>query len=529
MYVLRSAHAMCRTMSSMPIGDHFHHFRSLFKGTLASKVDEILKNNTQHIDFSEFYKSKVLTEYCPVRRVHIAQLAANNPLEDRWNLGFIQVDGSISSFVCTVLDGHTGSACSHALAWVALDYIAAAFLDDERLEMVLPLLPKNLTDQPYHPVRRLSSTDSSGHTAYTAMPPPPDVKLHFRRMLRRFVAELLTRRERNTDPTSCLTEALARLDNDICCLGMEDLEDFISQPSNPFDSQVSQDLLQLAMSGSVGLFGHLCWSDSKAGGKGELHSADGVRPQPELQIANVGDCAALLVSEDASVGLKSTPLTRAHSAASNPDEVARLLAQHPEDTHKHVLRNGGRLLGELAPCRAFGDVRYKWPAKRLIQLARYFGAEQNTTSESIVPLGPWAGLPALPSPYFSPPYLIAKPDVKTIRLKPSDRYIVMATDGLWDVVTPELAAATLSGLQKDQCPASRLLRTALSHLGPHMAAYQLLRCAKNRRGQQPSGRGADDAEESKLVAALLALPPGLARYYRDDITVLVIDLQVPET
>uniref|UniRef100_A0A183TFW7 PPM-type phosphatase domain-containing protein n=1 Tax=Schistocephalus solidus TaxID=70667 RepID=A0A183TFW7_SCHSO len=165
---------------------------------LANKVDEILKNNTQHIDFSEFYKSKVLTEYCPVRRVHIAQLAANNPLEDRWNLGFIQVDGSISSFVCTVLDGHTGSACSHALAWVALDYIAAAFLDDERLEMVLPLLPKNLTDQPYHPVRRLSSTDSSGHTAYTAMPPPPDVKLHFRRMLRRFVAELLTRRERNS-------------------------------------------------------------------------------------------------------------------------------------------------------------------------------------------------------------------------------------------------------------------------------------------------------------------------------------------
>ncbi|VDN49533.1 unnamed protein product, partial [Dibothriocephalus latus] len=33
----------------------------------------------------------------------------------------VQVDGSISSFVCTVLDGHSGTACSHALAWVALD------------------------------------------------------------------------------------------------------------------------------------------------------------------------------------------------------------------------------------------------------------------------------------------------------------------------------------------------------------------------------------------------------------------------
>nr|VZI41513.1 unnamed protein product [Spirometra erinaceieuropaei] len=425
--VLRRAHSLCRTMCSMPVGDHFHHFQSLFKGKLASKVDEFLESKTQHIDFTEFYKSKVLTESCPVRRVHVAQLAANNPLEDRWNLGFVQSPA---------------------------------------------------------------------------------------------------------EPAFCLTEALSRIDNDICCLGMEDLEAFISQPTNPFSSKVSQDLLQLAMSGSVGLFGHLCWSDSKGGCKGELHSTSaspGGKPQPELQIANVGDCAALLVSEDESAGLKSTPLTTAHAGATNPDEVARLLAQHPEDTRKQVLRNGGRLLGELAPSRAFGDVRYKWPAKRLVQLARYFGAEQATCSESIVPMGPWAGLPALPSPYSSPPYLTAKPDVKTVRLKPSDRYLVMATDGLWDVVTPESAAATLSSLQKGQCPASRLLRTALSFLGPHMAASQLLRRGRSQRGQGPSGLNAEDSECSKMVAALLALPPGLARYYRDDITVVVVELQVPET
>ncbi|KAL7056498.1 hypothetical protein AAHC03_020721 [Spirometra sp. Aus1] len=522
-------------MCSMPVGDHFHHFQSLFKGKLASKVDEFLESKTQHIDFTEFYKSKVLTESCPVRRVHVAQLAANNPLEDRWNLGFVQVDETISSFVCSVLDGHSGSACSHALAWVALDYMAAAFLDEERLKTVLQLLPKNLTDQPYHPVHRLCTTDSAGHTAYAALPPPPDVKLHFRQKLRRFVRDLLSRRERNTEPAFCLTEALSRIDNDICCLGMEDLDAFISQPTNPFSSKVSQDLLQLAMSGSVGLFGHLCWSDSKGGCKGELHSTSasqlspGGKPQPELQIANVGDCAALLVSEDESAGLKSTPLTTAHAGATNPDEVARLLAQHPEDTRKQVLRNGGRLLGELAPSRAFGDVRYKWPAKRLVQLARYFGAEQATCSESIVPMGPWAGLPALPSPYSSPPYLTAKPDVKTVRLKPSDRYLVMATDGLWDVVTPESAAATLSSLQKGQCPASRLLRTALSFLGPHMAASQLLRRGRSQRGQGPAGLNAEDSECSKMVAALLALPPGLARYYRDDITVVVVELQVPET
>ena len=40
-------------------------------------------------------------------------------------------------------------------------------------------------------------------------------------------------------------------------------------------------------------------------------------------------------------------------------QVARIRNGHPT-SESHILR-GGRLLGELLPLRAFGDVRYKWP------------------------------------------------------------------------------------------------------------------------------------------------------------------------
>ncbi len=74
-------------------------------------------------------------------------------------------------------------------------------------------------------------------------------------------------------------------------------------------------------------------------------------------------------------------------------------------------------MGELAPCRAFGDVRYKWPAQRLLQMAEYFGAEVPAAEESEMTLGSWAGLTALPSPYTSPPYLTARPDITSLQVR----------------------------------------------------------------------------------------------------------------
>lgn len=76
-------------------------------------------------------------------------------------------------------------------------------------------------------------------------------------------------------------------------------------------------------------------------------------------------------------------------------KVKRLRSAHPIAESTTILR-AGRLLGELYPLRAFGDVRYKWPAEL-----------QKTVLE---PLGDTA-----PQGLLTPPYLTALPEVRTFR------------------------------------------------------------------------------------------------------------------
>lgn len=39
-----------------------------------------------------------------------------------------------------------------------------------------------------------------------------------------------------------------------------------------------------------------------------------------------------------------------------------------------------------------------------------------------------------PLPNFNGPYITAEPDIQVVKLTAKDRYIVMASDGLWDEV-----------------------------------------------------------------------------------------------
>lgn len=76
-------------------------------------------------------------------------------------------------------------------------------------------------------------------------------------------------------------------------------------------------------------------------------------------------------------------------------------------------------MGELYPLRAFADVRYKWTAdvQRIV----------------LEPLG--LGTP--PPQLNTPPYLTANPEVFYHRLTINDRFLVLASDGLWDFLEPE--------------------------------------------------------------------------------------------
>ena len=163
------------------------------------------------------------------------------------------------------------------------------------------------------------------------------------------------------------------------------------------------------------------------------------------------------------------PLTVLHNS-DNKTEMARLLAEHPGEGGT-VVRNE-RLLGQLIPLRAFGDVRFKWtmdgketPYSRLSMVRHRFVAESvrrpslspslplpsHVDPDIVSYLNPYVGYNVVPHFYDSPPYLHALPEVAYHRLTPRDRFLVIASDGLWDMMTPEQV-----GLVASQSNSSRM-------------------------------------------------------------------------
>ena len=88
-------------------------------------------------------------------------------------------------------------------------------------------------------------------------------------------------------------------------------------------------------------------------------------------------------------------------------------------------------LGELIPLRAFGDIRYKMPSKVLKGIARLCGLPPS--------------YPVTPRFYTSPPYLTATPQIVCHRLDHArDRFVILASDGLWDMLTPNQAVCVVA-------------------------------------------------------------------------------------
>lgn len=90
---------------------------------------------------------------------------------------------------------------------------------------------------------------------------------------------------------------------------------------------------------------------------------------------------------------------------------------HPGE--ERVVHNG-RVLGGLEPTRAFGDASYKWSREISDRLrSSFFGRSY--------------------SPHLkTPPYVTAEPVVTTTKIQPEKGdFVVMATDGLWEMLTNE--------------------------------------------------------------------------------------------
>ncbi|KAI8811469.1 phosphatase 2C-like domain-containing protein, partial [Cladochytrium replicatum] len=195
----------------------------------------------------------------------------------------------------------------------------------------------------------------------------------------------------------------------------------------------------------------------------------------ELYVACTGDSRGVVGMRRADGTMEAVEMSRDQTVR-NPGEYARMVEEHPGEGETVFVR--GRVLGGLMPTRAFGDARYKWP--RGVQSA-------------VLPL---IGKRGMPRNFYTPPYVTAAPEIVHRTLSPGrDKFLILATDGLWDVLESDDAVDAVARLP-----------------GGANAATELVRCAL----------GDGDSGDVVKMGRVLGIPPPQSRRYRDDVTVRVL-------
>lgn len=230
-------------------------------------------------------------------------------------------------------------------------------------------------------------------------------------------------------------------------------------------------------------------------------------------VASTGDCTAVLGSISDTGQWISKKLTQEHNS-DNIQEVKRILSEHPDIEKETVIRNE-RLLGQLAPLRALGDFRYKW---------------SNEILQSLVV--PEYGEMCIPPNYYTPPYLTSLPDVTYHKLKPNDRFLIIASDGLWDFLSPMQAV----GLVAEHMAGKAFLQPLKipqhgATLGDIANILERRRAGRKKKPLDKNAAthlirnalgGTEYGIEHSKLSHLLSLPQDVVRLFRDDITITVI-------
>lgn len=137
-----------------------------------------------------------------------------------------------------------------------------------------------------------------------------------------------------------------------------------------------------------------------------------------LRVACTGDSRAILGRRSTTKPEKWTALALSEDqTGGTPSEMARLRAEHPGEPN---VVSAGRVLGGLEPSRAFGDASYKWSREVQQRIKNEFFGR---TASSMIK---------------TPPYVTAEPVVTTTKVEPErGDFLVLATDGLWEMLTNE--------------------------------------------------------------------------------------------
>lgn len=295
-----------------------------------------------------------------------------------------------------------------------------------------------------------------------------------------FVSELASEKKQKEEfqMKDALVRAVLKLDEDL---------------SNEGKLSKNKRTLSVAMSGAVACVAHI----------------DG----PHLHVANVGDCQAVIGVLGEGNTWTAKKLTEEHNA-DNISEINRIVKQHPL-SEKDTVISSDRLLGQLAPLRALGDFRYKWSREDLMKHAV-----------------PTYGENVIAPHYHTPPYLTACPDVTYHRLRPKDKFLVIASDGLWDLVSPlqavRLVGEHMSGkvtLSPFRLPHPNMtlndINEALQQRKEVLKLKPIDKNAATHLIRNALGGSEYGLSHGKL-SQLLSLPPSIVRLFRDDITITVV-------
>uniref|UniRef100_A0A8C2H606 Si:ch211-15p9.2 n=1 Tax=Cyprinus carpio TaxID=7962 RepID=A0A8C2H606_CYPCA len=177
-----------------------------------------------------------------------------------------------------------------------------------------------------------------------------------------------------------------------------------------------------------------------------------------LNVANMGYSRAVFGVQGNDGRWSALTITNNHNA-NNPDETS-VLSEHSSSEQKTVVRHG-RLFVLLIPFRAFGDIKFKWSSE-----------------------------------LFNCIYDTPDPGMTYHKLQPQDKFLILATNGLWELMHRQ----TIHRLLQER------KGRALSALEDENSATHLICHAL----------GSDGCSiEPKRIAKMLSLPQDLARMFRD--------------
>ncbi|KAL5507901.1 hypothetical protein ACEPAH_5519 [Sanghuangporus vaninii] len=503
-----------------------------------------------------------------------AHLASNDPIEDAHAEAIVQRDQQDGDYLFfTVMDGHSGTHTSRLLSKTLIPAIALQLRE-------LTTSPGSFDSK----AGRASFLDSI-RSLFSSAPKSPGASTTPYDADPKFVSLAIQTAFAMID--SEIVNAPLRLLHDhlkeIGAKGNESLPDLSKHP-------MALPSMAPALSGSCALLALLDTAHR------------------DLYVACTGDCRAVAgVWEEAPDGCGNgtwrVDVLSDDQTGRNASELKRLQSEHPKGEASTVVQRG-RILGGLEPSRAFGDARYKWPLHIQQLLARVFmdGNGQTirrpppdfktppyVTAQPVItyrkldflPLSEYLPLqfPPLNSadsiippssaqpPMFSwlreyapftkgseqrvgnatlPPSSESSSPVPTPRRPPSSslRFIILATDGLWDQISSQdavaLVGAHLSGLRSPSVPRSVLNTYAPTRKGDSPGVEGKANpptSSKDQTQKQNEGpgwafvdhhpgvhllRNAFGGADTDRLRRLLSIPAPLSRRFRDDVTVTVV-------